>query len=644
MTASIVERLKTELTPQLLGYLSKTAGEAPSATSKAAGTALTTLVSGLAVAAGTSSGLNAIARLVNDPVNDGTLLNQLPSLYQGTMTAAPIYRLGSQMLHQVFGSKLGTVNQSIATLAGVKPASAATMASTLAPHVLAVLGGELRARGDTTAAGLADLLGVEPTKAVAGAGDAVRTAAAAGAGLPTSATAAASVVSVTAGTAAVVPVRSAAGAEDDGADRAGAGATRVAAASARPKSGGGAWMIFPVGLAMGAGLLGVGSIISDIAGERQSGRTVVASSPTVAIPSPQAVQPVAEPPAAPAVAKPATSAEKSAAATPQGTTSYFGSTATLSLPGATRNPDYKPGAAKAPPPLPAQAKPSAPAAPEPLPELKPGPPGTTTLFGTGPSPVLGEAKLNPDYKPVPPSPPPAPVSAPIAVSESPLRTSPPGTTTYFGSTPSPADRPVYINPDYKPARPAAAEAPKPARSVPPPPAAAVATPPAPPVGGTTSFYGSSKTLALPPAAFNPDYKSAPKATANAPKAVALPTLDLAACRTAIGAAASEPVQFETARATLSAVSRPMLDRVAAAFKTCTQGKLKLEGHTDDRGRAGYNLRLSEARARSVADYLAGRGVARARLAAKGFGFAKPLVPNSSPENMARNRRIEFVVE
>lgn len=636
MTASIVERLKTELTPQLLGYLSKTAGEAPSATSKSAGTAITTLVSGVAAAAGTSSGLNAIARLVNDPVNDGTLLNQLPSLYQGTMTAAPIYRLGSQMLHQVFGSKLGTVNQSIATLAGVKPASAATMTSTLAPHVLAVLGGELRARGDTSAAGLAALLGVDPAKAVASAGNTVRTAAAAGAGLPTSATAAAAVESVTADSATAVPVRSAARAEDDGADR--AGAANVAPVSARRKTGSGAWMIFPVGLAMGAGLLGVGSIISDIAGDGESRRSVVASSPTVAIPSPQAVT---EPPARPAVVKPATSAENSAAIAPQGTTSYFGSTAAPSLPGATRNPDYKQSVAKAPPPPPVQAKPSAPVAPEPLPELKPGPPGTTTLFGRAPSPVLGEAKLNPDYKPVAPSPPAPPVSAPVTVSESPLRTSPPGTTTYFGSTPSPADRPVYINPDYKPARPAAAEAPKPAPAAAP---AAAATPPAPTAGGTTSYYGSAKTPVLPPVAFNPDYKSVPKAPADAPKSVAVPTLDLAACRAAIGAAASEPVQFETARATLSVASKPMLDRVAAAFKTCIRGKLKLEGHTDDRGRAGYNLRLSEARARSVADYLAGRGVARSRLAAKGFGFAKPLVPNSSPDNMARNRRIEFVVE
>jgi len=161
MTTRLVERLKKELTPQLQGYVAKTVGESPAATAKAVDTAIATLFSGVAAAADTPDGLATLLRLVSDPVNDGTLLNQLPALYQGTMTAAPIYRLGSQLLHQVFGGKLGTVNQSIATLAGVKPSAAAVLTTTLAPHVLAIIGRDQRASGDLSAAGLARLLAGE---------------------------------------------------------------------------------------------------------------------------------------------------------------------------------------------------------------------------------------------------------------------------------------------------------------------------------------------------------------------------------------------------------------------------------------------------------------------------------------------------
>jgi len=53
------------------------------------------------------------------------------------------------------------------------------------------------------------------------------------------------------------------------------------------------------------------------------------------------------------------------------------------------------------------------------------------------------------------------------------------------------------------------------------------------------------------------------------------------------------------------------------------------------------MTLSEKRAASVAGYLTQKGIPPARIRTVGYGETQPLVPNTSPENKARNRRIEF---
>ena len=57
--------------------------------------------------------------------------------------------------------------------------------------------------------------------------------------------------------------------------------------------------------------------------------------------------------------------------------------------------------------------------------------------------------------------------------------------------------------------------------------------------------------------------------------------------------------------------------------------------------AGYNQRLSEARAKSVREYLIGQGIAAKRLTAKGLGSTQPLASNATEEGRQRNRRTEF---
>jgi len=104
------------------------------------------------------------------------------------------------------------------------------------------------------------------------------------------------------------------------------------------------------------------------------------------------------------------------------------------------------------------------------------------------------------------------------------------------------------------------------------------------------------------------------------------------------------IQFRSGSAVLLKKSFKILDRIANMLRNNPRVKLvRIEGHTDDKGRARANQRLSQTRAASVRDYLVKRGVTRNRLTAVGYGETRPKVPNTSRKNRARNRRVEFII-
>ncbi len=104
------------------------------------------------------------------------------------------------------------------------------------------------------------------------------------------------------------------------------------------------------------------------------------------------------------------------------------------------------------------------------------------------------------------------------------------------------------------------------------------------------------------------------------------------------------VMFKQGSSTLMEESKKLLDRIANTLRNNPGIRLvRIEGHTDDKGRAASNLRLSQARAVSVLNYLVKRGVARRRLTAVGYGHKRPKVPNTSAKNRAINRRVEFII-
>lgn len=132
--------------------------------------------------------------------------------------------------------------------------------------------------------------------------------------------------------------------------------------------------------------------------------------------------------------------------------------------------------------------------------------------------------------------------------------------------------------------------------------------------------------------------------ASAPQATAASGAGREGCTEGLAEASrAGGIQFSPGSTRLSADSGPALDRVAEIAKGCADLRILIAGHTDSDGAAQANLRLSRARADAVAAALATRGIARARLQTQGLGEAAPLVPNSSPANKARNRRIEFTL-
>ncbi len=105
----------------------------------------------------------------------------------------------------------------------------------------------------------------------------------------------------------------------------------------------------------------------------------------------------------------------------------------------------------------------------------------------------------------------------------------------------------------------------------------------------------------------------------------------------------EPIQFETGKAVIKAVSFPILDEVVALMKARPALKIGVYGHTDDVGADAMNMKLSKDRAASYMRYLTGKGIAQSRLESEGFGETKSLVPNDSKEARAKNRRVEFKI-
>lgn len=102
--------------------------------------------------------------------------------------------------------------------------------------------------------------------------------------------------------------------------------------------------------------------------------------------------------------------------------------------------------------------------------------------------------------------------------------------------------------------------------------------------------------------------------------------------------------FETNSATIKPGFNSTMDKLADVVVRYGKTTLVVVGHTDNVGTAGYNQRLSERRALSVAQYLESHRVNAMRLATAGKGEAEPVASNSTETGRQANRRVEIYLE
>lgn len=104
------------------------------------------------------------------------------------------------------------------------------------------------------------------------------------------------------------------------------------------------------------------------------------------------------------------------------------------------------------------------------------------------------------------------------------------------------------------------------------------------------------------------------------------------------------LQFPTGQAVLTSANFGVLKKVQEAAKEFPGSKIIVEGHTDDRGSAATNDRLSAERAEAVANYLASTGnINRGDIQVVGHGFRKPIASNKTEAGRAQNRRVDVVI-
>lgn len=103
------------------------------------------------------------------------------------------------------------------------------------------------------------------------------------------------------------------------------------------------------------------------------------------------------------------------------------------------------------------------------------------------------------------------------------------------------------------------------------------------------------------------------------------------------------VYFDTNEATLKPESDSTLQQVLQVLRDRPALKVTLSGHTDNQGDDAYNLDLSRRRAEAVVKWLTGKGIAAARLQARGYGEQRPMATNDTDEGRAFNRRVELSV-
>jgi outer membrane protein OmpA-like peptidoglycan-associated protein len=106
-------------------------------------------------------------------------------------------------------------------------------------------------------------------------------------------------------------------------------------------------------------------------------------------------------------------------------------------------------------------------------------------------------------------------------------------------------------------------------------------------------------------------------------------------------ATAKSIYFLTGKDIIQKISFPKLNGLVTILNADKDLLISIEGHTDNKGSAAVNQKLSEKRAQAVKNYLVKKGIAANRITATGFGPTKPIATNATPAGRAKNRRVEL---
>ncbi len=105
----------------------------------------------------------------------------------------------------------------------------------------------------------------------------------------------------------------------------------------------------------------------------------------------------------------------------------------------------------------------------------------------------------------------------------------------------------------------------------------------------------------------------------------------------------QKIFFDTNKSTIQPRSFSLLDEIGTVLKSRPTMTVRIEGHTDSRGKRAHNMQLSQSRAESVRQHLVGLGIDAARMEAKGYGPDQPIETNKTVAGREKNRRVEFII-
>lgn len=109
----------------------------------------------------------------------------------------------------------------------------------------------------------------------------------------------------------------------------------------------------------------------------------------------------------------------------------------------------------------------------------------------------------------------------------------------------------------------------------------------------------------------------------------------------VGCWVCKGVEFDFNKWNIKPEYYPNLDEAVDCMRQHSYIKVEIQGHTDNVGTKEYNQILSESRAKAVTRYFIGKGIAKERLTAVGYGLSKPIASNETKEGRAKNRRVQL---